>query len=91
LRIDAYKNSKPGDENSDPDAHVKSNAEITLGQVQWKVFNEPLRPTAKTIPLYYLRKVQNSILYVVSAINETKLNPVQAQIVSSFRFVEGEK
>jgi hypothetical protein len=87
LRIDAYKNSKPADENSDPDAHVaKYNAELTLGPNNWKVFNEPLRPTRNTIPFYFLRKVQNTILYVVSAQNALKLNPMQTQIVSSIRF-----
>ncbi|MFO1519083.1 MAG: hypothetical protein U1F57_05405 [bacterium] len=87
LRIDAYKKSKPGDENIDQDAGgVKFNAQLTLGGQLWKVFNEPLHPDKKTIPLYYLRKVQGSILYVVSATNQTALNPVQSQIVSSFRF-----
>ncbi len=87
LRIDAYKNSKPGDENIDQDAGgIKSNAQITLGPTNWKVFNEPLHPSKNTIPLYFLRRVQNSILYVVSAQNKTSLNPVQSQIVSSIRF-----
>lgn len=86
LRIDAYKDSKPGDENSDPDARVKANGAITLGGTTWKVFNEPLHPKADTIPIYALRKVQNSILYVVSALNATKLNPTQTEIVSSLHF-----
>jgi len=87
LRIDAYKNSKPTDENSDPDAHVaKYNAELSLGPNNWKVFNEPLHPARNTIPLYFLRKVKNTILYVVSAQNALKLNPMQTQIVSSIRF-----
>lgn len=86
LRIDAYKNSKPGDDNTDPDAGgIKYNAQITLGAQTWKVFNEPLHPKKNTLPLYYLRKVQNSILYVVSALNQTSLNPIQSQIVSSLR------
>jgi len=54
-----------------------------LGENHWKVFNEPLKPKANTIPLYYLRTVQNQILYVVSAINVTQLNPAQTQVVSS--------
>jgi len=87
LRIDAYKDSKPEDENVDQDAgNIKYNAQLSLGTVNWKVFNEPLHPTAKTIPLYYLRKVQGSILYVVMAQNVTKLNPTQTQIVSSIKF-----
>lgn len=87
LRIDAYKNSKPQDENIDADAgNVKYNAQLTLGPTNWKVFNEPLHPTKNTIPIYFLRHVQNSILYVVSAPNKTALNPAQTQIVTSFKF-----
>jgi len=86
LKIEAYKNSKPEDENIDQDAGgVKSNAQLTLGQTTWKVFNEPLQAKVNTIPLYFLRKVQNTILYMVGAINVTKLNPIQTQIVSSFK------
>lgn len=86
LRIDVYKNSKLEEETFDSDAGgVKYNDELKLGDNWWKVFNQPLKPKANTIPIYYLRKFQNSNLYVVSAIDATKLNPIQTQIVSSFR------